>query len=401
MALNRRPSFSARGLFGPLEHFLGVEAASGVVLLVVTAVALAWANSQWAGAYESLWHTTMRIGAGPLARTESLHFWINDGLMTIFFLVVGLEIRRELHEGTLSRARQAALPLVAAAGGVLLPAVIYALFNPEPALLRGWAVPTATDIAFAVGVLAVLGKRVPTALRVLLLALAIIDDIAAIVIIALFYSGGVQVSGLALAAAGIALTWLLQRVRVRNALVYVLPGAIIWIGLLRAGVHPALTGVVLGMMTPVRAAPGEGVAPVTRLEAALHPWVAFGIMPLFALANAGVNFSGVSLDVPANATVAAGIFFGLVLGKPIGIVLVSFAAWRLGLCELPPGVDMRGLLVMGLLGGIGFTMSIFIAYLAFPDPQVLAAAKFAVLAASCTAGALGLFAGWRFLRPVA
>lgn len=396
------PPHLARRLLRPLEQFLRVEAASGVILLIVTVVALVWANSPWRAAYQALWHAQVTLGLGKLAVTDSVHFWINDGLMAIFFLVVGLEIRRELHDGALSQVRQAALPLAGAVGGAILPAAVYFLLNTDPALTRGWAVPTATDIAFAVGVLSVLGKRVPPALRVLLLALAIIDDIAAIVIIAVFYSSGVHMAGLGVAAAGIVLVVLFQRFRVTSAFAYVLPGAVLWFGMLRAGIHPALVGVVLGLMTPVRAvAKGDRLPPVVGVQSALHPWVAFGIMPLFALANAGVDFEGLSLESPATATVAAGIFFGLVLGKPVGICLASYVACRLKLCELPPDVDWRGVLVMGLLGGIGFTMSIFIAYLAFPDVELLATAKFAVLAASTTAGALGLFAGWRFLKPVA
>jgi Na+:H+ antiporter, NhaA family len=395
-----RPLSPARRLFQPLEKFLHIEAASGIVLLLAAAVALIWANSPWAWSYEALWHAPVTLGLGSWLSDESLHFWINDGLMTIFFLVVGLEIRREMKDGALASARQAALPVIAALGGVLAPALIYFSINhADPALRPGWAVPTATDIAFAVGVLALLGKRVPVALRILLLALAIIDDIAAIVIIALFYSSGVSLAGLGIAAAGVACVFAFQWLGLRSAWLYVLPGAIVWVGMLAAGIHPAIGGVIVGLLTPVTGACAEDEPPpVTRVEAALHPWVAFGIMPLFALANAGVSFSGLTFDDPAFLSVLAGVGGGLVLGKPIGIALATALGIRLGLCSLPEGVSRSAVVVVGFLGGIGFTMAIFIANLAFEDPQRLASAKFAVLVGSTIAAILGLLIGRRVLR---
>jgi NhaA family Na+:H+ antiporter len=383
----------ARRFLEPIERFLHVEAASGIVLLVAAAAALIWANSRWGASYDHFWHLPLTLGIGAWVSDESLHFWINEGLMTVFFLVVGLEIRREMHEGALASLQQASLPAIAALGGVLMPAAIYLLVNVQnPALLRGWAVPTATDIAFAVGVLALLGKRVPRELRVLLLALAIIDDIAAIVIIALFYSTGVSIEGLGIAAAGIACVLAFQYLGIRSAWLYVLPGAIVWLGMLRANVHPAIGGVILGLLTPVvhRYATDDSVPPAARVQTALHPWVAYVIMPLFALANAGVSFAGLSFDNAAFTGIVAGVAAGLVLGKPFGIALATAVGVRLGWCALPVGIGAAAVAVLGCLGGIGFTMAIFIANLAFVDQGMLAAAKFAVLVASAIAAVLGL-----------
>src|SRR3984893_3022910 len=376
---------------------------SAVVLLAAAAIALGWANSPWAAAYEALWHLRLSLGVTEFLPARDLHFWVNDGLMSVFFLVVGLEIRREMHDGTLSDPRVATLPIVAAVGGVVIPALLYLLFNIDPAGRRGWAIPTATDIAFAVGVLSLIGKAVPPALRMLLLTLAIIDDIAAILVIAFVYSSGIAVGGLLIVAAGVLGVLMLQRLGVHAALAYVLPGAVVWFGMLCAGMHPTLAGVLLGLLTPATSAFGRAQrapgtrraseSPLVRVEARLHPWVAFGVMPLFALANAGVSLQGVDLSAAAPLTVGAGIVSGLVLGKPIGIVLASIAAVRLRLCALPAGVRWSHLVLIGLLGGIGFTMSIFIANLAFDDPALLAAAKFAVLVASLLAATLGLLLG--------
>jgi len=302
---------------------------------------------------------------------------------------------------------------------VLVPTLSYLLvwylLGSAPLARRGWAIPTATDIAFAVGVLSLIG-RVPPALRVLLLTLAIADDVAAILIIALCYSGGMVAGQFLLIAAGVALVLLLQALSVQSALAYALPGAVVWIGMLRAGVHPTLTGVLLGLLTPVTAvfgrrphqrpaaragpstadrldAPRAADPPVVRVEAMLHPYVAFGIMPLFAFANAGVSLKGLELGAGAPLAVGAGIVVGLVLGKPMGIMLAAFAAVRLKIAELPAGVRWRQLLLLGILGGIGFTMSVFIANLAFEDRRLLAAAKFAVLVGSALAATLALMLG--------
>jgi NhaA family Na+:H+ antiporter len=381
-----------RRLLQSVESFLRVETAGGVALLVATAAALIWANSPWRSSYEALWHAHLAPDFAGLraltdfVATHPLRFWINDGLMTIFFLVVGLEIRHEMRHGSLSDPRIATLPIVSAIAGVLVPALIYLLLNTGAVSRRGWAVPTATDIAFAVGILALVGKGIPPALRMLLLTLAIIDDIIAIFIIASSYSSGIRLAGLALAGCGALIVWMMQRLRIRRAPAYVLPGVLIWFGMLRSGIHPTLAGVVLGMMAPATAASNH-------LLRRLHPWVAYAIMPLFALANAGVSLKELSLSAGAPLTVASGIVLGLVLGKPLGIVLTAAVAVRSGICALPEGVRWRHLILLGCLGGIGFTMSIFIANLAFPDPALLATAKTAVLLASAVAAIAALVLG--------
>lgn len=424
----------------PLERFLHVEAASGVLLLVAALVALGWANSPWGASYAAVWHAPVTIGVGPYTSTASVHFWINDALMVVFFFVVGLEIRREIHGGELSEPRRAALPIAAALGGMLIPAVIFVGFNHGLPSQRGWGVPMATDIAFAVGVLALLGKRVPAALRVLLLALAIIDDIGAIIVIALFYSSGIAAGGLLIAAAGVAGVLLMQRLGVRRGIAYVAPGFVIWLGCLRAGIHPTIAGVILGLLTPaktwfgergfvdavrgavegvgtqngaavqqqeetllaardeVQQAQREAVAPVVRLLSALHPIVAFAIMPLFALANAGVKIGGGGLTDVGTRPLLAGIALGLVVGKPIGVVAMSYLAVRLRLARLPAGVSWKGVVVVGLVAGIGFTMAIFIADLAFDESPAEGPAKLAILVASVLSGVVAVSAGRVLLR---
>ncbi|MDB6014528.1 MAG: sodium:proton antiporter [Gammaproteobacteria bacterium] len=370
-----------------------METAGGVALLAATAIALIWANSPWGDHYTTLWGATIpRDLAGPgvllpdFIAAHPLHFWIDDGLMTLFFLVVGLEIRHELRHGALSDPRIARLPILAALAGVLVPALIYLLLNTDAVSRRGWAVPTATDIAFAVGILSLLGKGVPPALRMLLLTVAIVDDIVAVFIIASTYSKGIGLPGVALAGAGALLVWIMQRLRIRAAPAYILPGVLIWFGLLRAGIHPALAGVVLGLMAPAN-------AQSNHLQRLLHPWVAYAVMPLFALANAGVSFKALSLEAGLPRTVGLGIIFALVVGKPLGIVAGAAAAVRSGVCTLPAEVRWSHMALLGCLGGIGFTMSIFIANLAFPDPTLLAASKCAVLIASTVAATAGLLAG--------
>lgn len=378
-------------LLKPIEEFLRVETASGLVLLAAAGAALALANSGAHGAFAAFWD------APRLPGQLSLHFLVNDLLMAVFFLVVGLEIRREMHDGALSTPSQAALPLVAAAGGILAPALIYAAFTGGAAQ-DGWAIPTATDIAFAVGVLALLGRRVNPSLRVLLLAIAIADDIVAVLIIALFYAEGIAPAGIALAAGGAGLAVLGHRVRMNAWLVSLLAGALVWYGLLQAGIHPALAGVVIGLLAPMKS-PREGAEPsAISLESALHPWVAFGVMPLFALVNAGVRMEGLDLAGIEARGLAAGVALGLAAGKPIGIAVAVAIAVRSRLAALPDGVTPAGIAVIGCLGGIGFTMSIFIAALAFTEPGTLAIAKFGVLSGSAAAALAGLLLGVLLLR---
>lgn len=422
----------AERAFATLQHFLHVEAVGGCVLLIAAAAALIWANSPFADGYHALWNLPLGIAFGEFTFSRSLHFWINDALMTVFFLVVGMEIRREIHEGALSRVDQAVLPAVAAAGGVLVPALIFLGLNPDPVSGRGWAVPTATDIAFAVGVLALLGRSIPVNVRVFLLALAIIDDVVAVLIIAFFYSDSLQSSGVAVVLFGVAIIFALRWIGIGSALAYVLPGAIVWSGFLLTGIHPTLAGVVLGLMTPVNSMPmrehpsdmlaraadklrssdavrskdphrlqaplrqlhvarREILPPVVRVQTALHPWVAYGIMPLFALANGGVSLTGADLS-DGGQYVALGVGVALVAGKPIGVIGATWLAVRLGWCRLAPGMSWSGVCLIGLLAGIGFTMSIFIAMLAFTDEALLNAAKLGVLAATLIAATLGL--GW-------
>ncbi|HET9626319.1 MAG TPA: Na+/H+ antiporter NhaA [Kofleriaceae bacterium] len=383
-----------RRLLSPIQRLLEVEAASGWVLLAATVIALGWANSPWAGAYRALWGTELAVGLGPWRFAEPLAFWVNDGAMTIFFFVAGLEIRRELHDGALSTRRRAALPVVAAVGGMLAPAAIYAALNTGRAGGAGWGVPMATDIAFAIGALALLGSRVSAALRVWLLALAVIDDIGAILVIAIFYSAELHAEGAAIAAAGLAAVIAMQLFGVRHAVAYVVPGVVVWAGLLVTGIHPTLAGVILGLCTPVRAADDEG-GPAARLHDALHPWVAFAIMPVFALANAGIALGRASLAGDAGL-VFFGIALGLVVGKPLGILLASRLAVRARIAAPAPA----GGLVVGVVAGIGFTMSMFIAQLALPAGPLLDTAKLAILVGSLISAGLGLALGRRQLaRP--
>jgi Na+:H+ antiporter, NhaA family len=413
--------------FAPVERFLAVEAASGILLLAAAAVALVWANSPWRESYSALWHIPFGVRLGPLSFERDLHFWINDGVMTIFFFVVGLEIRREIHRGELSELRRAALPLAAAAGGMLLPAGIFAALNHGRESIVGWGIPMATDIAFAVGVLALLGSRVPAALRILLLALAVIDDVGAILVIAIFYSSGLEPMGFAVLGVGFVAIILMQVIGVRSPWAYVLPSIVVWSGAYGAGIHPTLAGVAIGLMTPVRAwfgpeefvehagasisavkqhkeederallphlehldrARREAVSPVERIQHALHGWVAFGAMPLFALANAGVSLGDTAFSGEA-LLVFAGVGLGLVLGKPVGILVLSWLATRIGVAALPRGVTWPQVAVVAVVAGIGFTMSIFIANLAFAgQSDVINASKMAILVASIAAGGLG------------
>jgi NhaA family Na+:H+ antiporter len=424
--------------FAALERLLHNEKVGGVVLLLAAAGALIWANSKFSSSYHAFWHLPLSISVGSLAFSQSLHFWVNDAVMTVFFLAVGMEIRREIHGGALSTARQAALPIAAALGGVVVPALIYLGLNSDVVRSKGWAVPTATDIAFAVGVLALLGRSIPANVRVLLLALAIIDDVIAVLIIAVFYAGGLDPVGVMVAVFGVLGVLGFQRLGVGTAYAYIVPGAIIWVGLLVTGAHPTLAGVVLGLMTPVksmgkdehphealsrvaeelrsegtrdehgaplplrrmRSAVRDILPPAERVHAALYLWVVYGVMPLFALANAGVSLGAVDLSAAASLRVLLGVTIALVIGKPLGIVCVSWLAVRLGWCRLPPGVSWSGMCLIGLLAGIGFTMSIFIAILAFADVQLLAAAKSGVLLGSVIAALVGLGWGWAYVSKL-
>ncbi len=386
-----------RSFLAPLERFLAIEAASGAVLFTAAVVALLWANSPWRQTYEALWQVKLGATLGAWSFERDLGFWINDGLMTVFFFVVGLEIKRELHHGELSQLRRAALPVAAAVGGMILPAVIFLLLNHGRPSVNGWGTPMATDIAFAVGVLALLGKRVPPPLRMLLLALAVIDDVGAIVVIAIFYSAGLTASGLLIAGAGVLGVVVLTRLGARSPWAYLPAAMVIWAGAYASGVHPTLAGVVLGLLTPSASTDGTSMSPVDRLEHALHGWVAFGVMPIFAFANAGVPLGGATFDGD-GLRIVFGIVLGLCVGKPLGVVGLSWLATRAGLASLPAGVGWQQVVVVGLAAGVGFTMAIFIAELAFPPGPALQTAKLGVLAGSALAGVVAVWAG-RILLP--
>lgn len=375
-----------------LVRFLQVEAASGIVLLAAAVLALAWASSPWAASYHALWQASVALPVAGFDAPRTLEWFVNDVLMVVFFFVVGLELRREQHHGALSDVRRALLPALAAIGGMVVPALVYLALAGRPETRAGWGIPMATDIAFAVGVLTLLGRRVPSGLRVLLLALAVIDDLGAIVVIALFYSRGVNVFGVGVAALGLVVTFALRALGVRLKLAYVIPGAIVWAGVYAAGIHPTIAGVVIGLMTPVNVDATSGRSPADELIDMLHPWVAFGILPLFALANAGVSLHELALEA-STAHIALGVTFGLWLGKPLGVLVACALTMRAGVGALPSALGWRHLCVLGLTAGIGFTMALFVAQLAFTDPAQLAAAKVGVLGASALAAVTSLIAG--------
>lgn len=417
------PVAPVRRFIRPLVRFLQVESASGMVLLACTVVALGLANSPAADTYHKFWHTHIGIQIGGWTLGGELgHFLINDVLMTLFFFVVGLEIKRELVTGELREARKAALPVVAALGGMLVPAGLYMALQAGQPGFHGWGIPMATDIAFVVGILVILGPRVPLGLKILLLSLAIADDIGAVVVIALFYSTDLHLLMLFLAVSGLALTVILNHLGVRSVAVYTVVGAGVWLAMYRSGGHPTIAGVLLGLMTPAGAwvsrmallrsitelqarlesnpgddlavedlnvlafAATESVSPLERLEHVLHPWAGFLVMPLFALANAGVHIDVGELTHPVALAVALGLF----LGKPVGVLLFSFVAVKAGIAKLPQGVTWSVLAGGSCLAGIGFTMSLFVAGLALgDDPRMLAAGKIGTLVGSVCSAVLG------------
>jgi NhaA family Na+:H+ antiporter len=404
-----------------LREYLRNEAAGGVVLMVAAAVALGWANSPWRAAYDALWETRLAFELGRFGIEADLRHWVNDGLMTLFFLVVGLEIKRELVAGELATWRRAALPVVAAAGGMAVPAVIYAAANAGGPGAAGWGVPMATDIAFALGVLALLGARVPAALKVFLLTLAVVDDLGSIAVVALFYSRGVELGTLALAAGLLVLVAVLVRAGVWWLPLHVGLGLALWLALWHSGVSPALAGVAMGLLTPARptqdwmvardrggALAGElaadphpprlremlrearGTVPLAeRLAHDLHPVSAFLVVPLFALANAGISLAPGVLGEAGAGAVLGGVLAGRVLGKLAGITAATWLAVRLGLAARPEGTSWGQLAGVATVAGIGFTVPLFVADLAFPDGGFQAPVKLGLLLASLLAGAAG------------
>lgn len=403
----------------PLRNFLSTEAAGGIVLLIAGLVALFWANSPFSASYESLWTTEVRVGVGGFEIAQDLRHWVNDALMTLFFFVVGLEIKRELVVGELNDARKAMLPVVAAIGGMVGPALLYLALNAGGEGEAGWGIPMATDIAFAVGLLALLNDRVPTGLRVFLLSLAIVDDIGAIVVIALFYSSGLQMTWLFVAVAGLVVVVALRRLKVYWVPVYVVVGAFVWLATFESGIHATIAGVALGLMAPARPTdPGgfgdvvkraqqlpedpdahslrsiavqgnEVVSVAERLEHLLHPWTGYVVIPVFALANAGVPLGLGSFGEAFGSPVGLGIVVGLIVGKIVGISLASWVATKLRLGRLPEGVGWDHLIGVAAVAGIGFTVSLFIAGLAFTDAQLISEAKLGILVGSLIAGVVG------------
>ena len=366
-----------------LRDFLAAEVAGAVLICVAVVVALVWANSPWSETYESLLHTRSNVGIGSLGLDLDVHAWIGDGLMTLFFLVVGLEIKREMIDGELASVRTAALPAIAALGGMVGPAAIYLLVAPSSAS-RGWAIPMATDIALALGVLTAFGRRVPTGAKVFLLALAIVDDIGAIAVIAVAYSSGLN-AGYLLGAVGCALMVVgLSRVRPDFGAGFVILGVTMWWFTHEAGVHATIAGVVMGLLTPV--------SRIERIEHRLHPWTSLVIVPLFALANAGIDLGGDALAGAASSRMSWAIVVGLVVGKPVGITAATWLGRRMGL-DLPTGVGIAQIVAIGVVGGVGFTVSIFIADLAL-DGASAPSAKLAILVGSTLAAAFGSIALW-------
>lgn len=373
-----------------IQRFLANEASGGIVLIIAAALAMVFANLESThAAYQQFLSTPVELRVGALEINKNLLLWINDALMAIFFLVIGLEVKRELLQGSLASRRQAAFPVIAAIGGMAIPAAVYLLFNfQDPITREGWAIPAATDIAFALGVLALLGSRVPPALKVFLMALAIIDDLGAIIIIALFYTSQLSMLSLIVAAGAITVLALLNVLNVRRTGIYILAGVVLWTAVLKSGIHATLAGVIIGFFIPLKAKHGH--SPARSLEHILHPWVAFLILPLFAFANAGVSLQGVTLE-GLTSLLPLGIIAGLFIGKPLGISLFCLLAVKLRLASLPEGTSFKEIIAVGVLCGIGFTMSIFIATLAFghADPALITWAKLGILIGSLLAAITG------------
>jgi NhaA family Na+:H+ antiporter len=437
MAEAARPKLADR-IARPLRNFLAIETASSALLLVATVVALAVANSPWREGWEHFWHQELAFRIGGFELSLGFSHWVNDALMAIFFFVVGLEIKREMTIGELASRERAMLPVFGALGGMVVPAAIYLMMVPAGDAVLGWGIPMATDIAFAVAALAILGPRVAPGLKVFLLALAIVDDLGAVTVIAVFYTDEIRLTALFAAAGGLGLVYLTQLAGVRAYAPYFILGGVVWLATLGSGVHATVAGVLLGLLTPVHAPPeqrtlvahlreqaeealqrlGEGAShahapepllqrvrdlsreaqsPLEYLEQKLHPWVAFVVMPIFALANAGVPFDASTLSAGPGGPVAIAVAAGLLIGKPLGITVFSLAAVKLRIASLPPRVTGGAVFGAGLLGGIGFTMALFITALAFGDGDLASAAKVGVLVASLLCCVLGLLVLHRVL----
>jgi len=384
-----------------LVEFFRLESAGGILLVLAALLAMAAANSPAASTYVAFFDLPVQVRVGPLNLDKPLLLWINDGLMAVFFLLVGLELKREVLEGQFSDRSQIVLPVACAIGGMLVPMACYAAFNHGDATaMRGVAIPAATDIAFALGVLSLLGSRVPIGLKLLLTAIAVADDLGAIVIIAIFYTEDLSVLSLSVAGGALAILVLINRLGVWRLAPYAVLGVVMWVALLKSGVHATLAGVVLGMTVPMASRQDAAQRPLESLEHGLHPWVAFGILPLFAFANAGVPLAGLSLGSLAEP-VPLGIALGLFAGKQIGIFTAAFALVSLGWARRPDGVDWSSLFGMSILCGIGFTMSLFIGSLAFgaDDESRMVLSRVGILAGSGLAAVIGFLWLWKALPP--
>lgn len=400
MSLPTPADASPSGIGSRLAALVRGEAFPGILLVLCAVIAMAAANLPWHTVWTGIWHAPLTLGAGGAGLTRSVEHWINDGLMVLFFLAVGLEIKHELLHGELATARRAALPIVAAVGGMVVPAGIYAAFNAGGPGAAGWGIPVATDIAFALGVLALLGRRVPLGLKVFLAALAIADDLGAVLVIALFYTERISAPLLGAGALLLAAAAICNRLGVRAIWPYALLGVALWLAFLESGVHPTIAGVLLALTIPADRRSEEATSPLQRVAHGLAPLNAFVIVPLFALANAGVMLGG-SLGEVVGDHVAQGVALGLLVGKPVGIFFASWLVVKLGWGALPTAVTWRHIHGVAWLGGIGFTMSLFIDGLAFAnDPVHHAMAKLAILVASMLAGVVG-FILLRRLPPVA
>jgi Na+:H+ antiporter, NhaA family len=375
-----------------LREFLKLEASSGILLVIAGMLGMIAANTPLSELYQALLQTPIKLQIGALVLDKTLQIWINDLLMAIFFLLVGLEIKREVVSGELSDRARVALPAIAALGGMIVPAAIYAAFNwHDPVGIRGWAIPSATDIAFALGVLSLFGDRVPVGLKVFLMTLAVLDDLGAIVIIALFYSHDLSLNALLLAASAIMVLFALNRAGVTRIAPYVLVGTALWLFVLKSGVHATLAGVIAALFVPASGSAHQPHPPASRLEHSLHPWVAFGILPIFAFANAGVSLAGFSLDKLLEP-IPLGIMLGLFVGKQVGVFSFAWLAVKSGLARLPSGVNFAQVYGAAILCGIGFTMSLFIGMLAFENTasdQVIVTDQLGILAGTLLSAVVG------------
>ncbi len=422
-----------RRIVYPLQAFIRAEAFSGILLMFITLIALAWANSPWAASYIQTWNSVLTIKVGPFGLSKELILWINDGLMAIFFFIVGLEIKREMLTGELSSFRSAAFPVMGAIGGMVVPALIFVLFNQNLDSFDGWGIPMATDIAFAIGILSLLGSRIPLSLKLFLVAYAIVDDIGAVLVIAIFYTADLNLLSFWIALLVFGVLLILSAMRVRSIWIYSFLGIIMWVAFLKSGVHATVAGILLAITIPTRPKLSENdfitstdsilgelhslhtmhvvtenkaeedfqaavhtiesnceevISPLHRLEHAMHPWVAFAIMPIFALANAGILINSDLTDGFSNP-LTWGIIGGLVIGKPVGILIFTALASITRLARKPAAYSWLQLIGVSFLGGIGFTMAIFIANLAFANSELLPQAKLAILCASLIAGIFG------------